>query len=64
MAHATTYTTDMLDGLTLIHQGKVRDSFANVGRYHAWHGEKLCHSPKNYWFATKIFVFSTLRSVT
>ena len=27
-AHATTYTTDMLDCLTLIHQGKVRDSFA------------------------------------
>jgi hypothetical protein len=35
MAHATTYTTDMLDCLTLIHQGKVRDSFANVGRYRA-----------------------------
>ena len=28
MAHATTYTTDMLDCLPLIHQGKVRDSFA------------------------------------
>jgi len=27
-ADATTYTTDMLDCLTLIHQGKVRDSFA------------------------------------
>jgi hypothetical protein len=26
MAHATTYTIDMLDCLTLIHQGKVRDS--------------------------------------
>ena len=26
--HDTTYTTDMLDCLTLIHQGKVRDSFA------------------------------------
>ena len=26
--HGTTYTTDMLDCLTLIHQGKVRDSFA------------------------------------
>ena len=35
MAHAMTYTTDMLDCLTLIHQGKVRDSFANVGRYRA-----------------------------
>ena len=28
MAHATSYTTDMLDCLPLIHQGKVRDSFA------------------------------------
>ena len=27
MAHTSTYTTDMLDCLTLIHQGKVRDSF-------------------------------------
>lgn len=27
-AHARTYTTGMLDCLTLIHQGKVRDSFA------------------------------------
>jgi phosphoribosylaminoimidazole-succinocarboxamide synthase len=28
MTHAKTYTTDMLDCLMLIHQGKVRDSFA------------------------------------
>ena len=28
MAHTSTYTTDMLDCLPLIHQGKVRDSFA------------------------------------
>ncbi len=28
MAQAKPYTTDMLDCLTLIHQGKVRDSFA------------------------------------
>ena len=28
VAHVATYTTDMLDCLTLIHQGKVRDSFA------------------------------------
>ena len=28
MTNSTTYTTDMLDCLTLIHQGKVRDSFA------------------------------------
>ena len=28
VAHVATYTTDMLNCLTLIHQGKVRDSFA------------------------------------